>query len=394
METARAYIQLAHAIEAHFPGYIDSYFGPAEWKNVSKRPLSELAQEAADLFSQVQNLSPERCEWLATQVKSMQTVIAALASEPISYPDEVRGTYDIDPIQIPESRFEEAKKALEQLLPGVGSIDERLNQFRKQFIVPPEKVKELLAFILERLAVPVRKQYGLPAEESFDIELVKGKPWGAYNWYLGNYRSRIDLNTDLPTYLNFLPDIMAHEGYPGHHTEHVLKELHLSRQKGYAESQIILLNSPESVISEGIAVKALEMVLSEAEHQALLLELAQMAELKIGQTEIAAMCEVDRQSRQLRYVEGNAALLLHQEKKSQAEVIGYLQQYGLSTLERARKKLEFITHPSSRSYAYTYTVGGDLLDALFAKGDAQVWYSRLLKEAVTPGMLRGWITAA
>lgn len=387
METARAYIQLAFGIEQHFPGYVDAYFGPQAWKEVTKRPLGELAQEATDLLQQTQSLPFERRDWLATQVRSMQTVIAVLAGEPIGYRDEVRGTYDIDPVYVPEARFEEAKAVLEDLLPGSGHLDERLNAFRSRFVVPADKVKDLLTFVLERLAIPVRQRYALPSEESFGIELVNGRPWGAYNWYLGNYRSRIDLNTDLPTYLHKIPDTMAHEGYPGHHTERVLKEQYLSQ---YLESKIMLLNSPEAVISEGIAVKALEQIWSEAECQALLLELAQRVGLNIGESEVSMMREIDHQGGQLRYVSGNAALLLHQEKKSKTEVLNYVQHYALSTRERAQKTLEFITHPSTRSYIFTYTVGGDLLEALFAKGNAVAWFGRLLKEAITPGRVRAW----
>lgn len=395
METAKAYIRLAFAIEQHFPGYIDAYFGPEELRSSQKRPLTELVAEADELLRAVQGIEPlERRRWLGRQVESMQATLALLQGETMPYRQEVRRVYDIDPIQIPEARFDEAIVALDQLLPGSGDINTRLNAFRQLFVVPPERVEGVLALILQRLGERVRAIYPLPQGESFEIRLVNHRPWGAYNWYLGHYHSRIDLNTDLPTYLSGLPATLAHEGYPGHHTEHVLKEQHLYHQQGYLESSIFLLNSPESVLAEGIAVTAEEMVLSDAEQSALLLELAQSLKLPLGEAETQAMQAISKQSEVLRYVSGNAALLLYEEGKSEEEVLAYIQRYALATPQRAQKSLEFLKHPSSRSYAYTYTVGGDLLEQLLSKGDQQAWFGRLLREAVTPGMVREWIGAA
>ena len=73
------------------------------------------------------------------------------------------------------------------------------------------------------------------AGESFRYELVSDYPWGAYNWYLGDAHSLIQFNTDVPLNALGLLDICAHEGYPGHHTEAMLKEKHLYQEQGIAE---------------------------------------------------------------------------------------------------------------------------------------------------------------
>lgn len=431
-DVARHYIELAHGIEQHFPGYIDAYFGPEDWKPEAMLPLAELARQAEELARAVEGLGPgPRRAWLKAQVAAMQTTLALLQGEALPYREEVRRLYGVEAEAVPESRFEEAIAGLEDVLPGQGPVPERLEAFRQRFAVPRERVGEVLGILLERLGERVRGRYGLPREESFTVELVREQPWGAYNWYLGGYRSRIDLNTDLPTHLYSLPDTMAHEGYPGHHTEHVLKELRLYREQGHAEASILLINSPECVISEGIAVKARAMVLPEAEEAQWLLELAGYLGLGVGRAEVEAMQAAVRQQRTLKHVSGNAALLLHEEKRPEAEVLGYLRRYALATPERARKSLEFITNPTWRSYIFTYTAGGDLLDELFrvrgqipsgtdrgpyASGQipsgtdnrpyasrqipsgtaaeppyAEAWFRRLLEEPVTPGMVRAWI---
>src|SRR5690606_25247427 len=100
-----------------------------------------------------------------------------------------------------------------------------------------------------------------PAGESADIVLVNNQPWSGYNWYLGDLQSRIEINTDLPVRANALPDLVAHEIYCGHHTEHALKEAHRYRELGHGEASVALLTSAQAVISEGIATSAFDVLI-------------------------------------------------------------------------------------------------------------------------------------
>src|SRR4029453_13990141 len=89
--------------------------------------------------------------------------------------------------------------------------------------------------------------------------MVSDQPWSGYNWYLGGGHSRGDINTDLPIYAYRLTNLLAHEAYPGHHTEHAAKE-RLYREDGYAEFAFQLLNTPECVVWEGIATTGEKMI--------------------------------------------------------------------------------------------------------------------------------------
>ena len=66
--------------------------------------------------------------------------------------------------------------------------------------------------------------FGLPGDEDLRVSLVRDQPWGAYNWYDGGLRSRVDINTDLPIRASDLVHTVAHETFPGHHLEHAWKE--------------------------------------------------------------------------------------------------------------------------------------------------------------------------
>ena len=183
--------------------------------------------------------------------------------------------FDIYPELIPESQFEQGLALLDEALPGVGNLPDRLQGWRNWYQLVQEKSGLLLKFMQRAIVEALRRTQtfvNLPADEGIEVQMVSDKVYMGENWYLGNYRSRVELNTDLPTDLNGLLDFMCHEGYPGHHTEFVLKEQHLYRERGYLEQSILTIISPQSVISEGIATSACEMIFSPEEAEQWLAE--------------------------------------------------------------------------------------------------------------------------
>jgi hypothetical protein len=162
-DIARAYVELAHAIEQHNPGYIDGYYGPEEWKVTAKRPLVELALAAdalADKVAAIEN--QQRRRFLAAQVRAMQTSIALLQGKPIAYADEVRQLYDVEPVREPETTFDAAIARLDDLLPGSGDITAREQAFRAQFEVAQDRLLPLLDYIRAELGRRTRALFELP----------------------------------------------------------------------------------------------------------------------------------------------------------------------------------------------------------------------------------------
>jgi hypothetical protein len=384
-------------LEAHLPGFVDAYYGPVEWREaveaVGVRPVIELAREADDLAASIAadaSMDAQRRDFLARQMRAIQTCLHPLQGESLSLVDEAEGLYDITPAWTDEGIFDEAQRGLDDLLPPGGSLAERMAARRQALEIPVEQVKSLLAEICYELRQRTRARFPLPEDESFEVEFVKDQPWGGYNWYLGGCRSRIDINTDLPLRIAHLTGLLAHEGYPGHHTELANKEMRLVRERGWLEHTIALINSPSCAIAEGIATRALEILMSEEERIAWQAELFRQA----GYTHLDARREdaIDETGRKLAGIGGNAAFLLHDRGASDEDVIAYIQRFRLATPEEARKTLAFLRAPRNRSYIFTYHCGGELLDALFAaKGDRDAWFTRLLTEPVTPSQIRAWI---
>lgn len=388
MNIAERYVRLAHGIDAHVPHFIDGYSGSQEWADKTPRSPAELLKEAQAFLQAVEDVPDAgRREWLRTQGQAMHTHARLLTGEKVPFAEEVRGLYDIDPLTAPLDELDSALKAFEDALPGTGSATERLERLRDRVTLDNADVLRVAEPILHELRRRTADLYGLPAGENFTIHLVTDKPWGGYNWPLGNLKSLIELNTDLPVALTGLPDLLAHEGYPGHHTEHATKEARLVRELGWQEHHLQLLNAPECVVSEGVAVNALRTLMTRDEERDWLTgDLARVAGL--DPQDVQAMLTVNELQANLKGVNAEAAMRLFEDGHPEAEVLDFLRHYGGVDDARARKSLEFITQPTLRAYIFTYPVGAELVKGVLDR-EGTAGFRRLLREPVTPGQLRG-----
>lgn len=391
------YVRLGLRLERAVPGFVDGYFGPPDLKaevDGEGPPVpADLVRAALRLADALpaQGYDSMRAAYLARQVRAMETVSRQLAGETFSLVEEVERCFDVRVERTPEAVFEAALALYDAALPGDGSLAERMEAQRRRQELPRDKV-HLIPGLMTATMAEVRRRTAafvdLPNGEGVDIVTVTNQPWGAYNWYLGDYRSRIELNTDLPTNLAQLPETMAHEGYPGHHTEHALKEARLYRDQGHLENSILLINTPECVIAEGIATTAADMLFAPGEARA-------WVEQHIYPVVGLAPDDVDaealrRAGEMLAGVRGNAVFLLHVDGRSDDDVAAYLMRYSLLNEARARKALEFLKSPLWRAYAFTYIEGRRLMQPLLQGPDRHAVFHRLLTEPVYPSLLVEW----
>ena len=392
----RAYLRLAFQIDQLVPGFIDAYFGPPEWRAADEAdgaiPPADLHHNAKALLRDIATISDElRREWLTQQVTAMLTTLRRVEGDTLPFDEELRLVYDIHPQWTDEREFDDALRVIGDLLPGPEgeSLADRLEAWDARFDVPKEKLLPLLAACRDEAQRRTRQLFALPQGEKVILQIVENQPWSAYNWYLGDYRSRVDVNTDLPVRANSMLGLMTHEGYPGHHTEHAIKEQRLYRQQGRAEACIQLINAPECVISEGLADLAREIIFTEPELEAWL------RDEFYPQAGIVADVERDRAIahalRKLRPVSGNAAFLLHRDGADEQTVVSYLQHYGADTEKQARQSYRFISNPLFRSYVFNYHYGRELLDRYISAGDRIARFRTLLEQPLTPSRIERWI---
>jgi hypothetical protein len=375
LSAAEDYLLLGLRLGRHVDGLVDSYCGPPELKQQADAeepvPPEQLVADAAALRDRLDD------GWLRDQVTGCWTYARVLAGEQLSYSDEVEGCYGVRPWRTPETAFEEAHADLGELLPGDGTLLERRLAWRERQLCPGEKAVAVLGDLLPLLRARTAQLVDLPEGERVTLEPVTGEPWWAFNYYQGGLHSHVVVNTDVPTTGIDVLHLATHEVYPGHHTEHALKEQLLG-----VEETIQLVPTPQAVLSEGIAETGGDVVLDDAGREEAYAVVRKHG-LELPDPELAE--RVRRAMDVLGTVGLNVALMIHEDGASEEEGAEYAARWGLRPLEEARRSVAFVTDPTWRAYTITYSAGEDLCRAYVADDPAR--FRRLLTEHVRVGEL-------
>ena len=367
-KVARNYVELVLALGQHDSDYVDAYYGPPEWKTraaSAKKTLETIGSEAKQLRAVLPGAMPSRDEmdqlrreYLDRQLSALETRVRMLSGEKLKFDEESRALYDAVAPTLPESHFQEILEKLEPRIPGTGPLHERYEKWRKAFVIPADKLDAVFQAALKEARARTLAAIQLPAEESFKIEYVKNRPWGAYNWYQGNYRSIIQVNTDLPVYIDRAFDLAAHEGYPGHHVYNALLEKHLVRDRGWTEFCVYPLFSPQSLVAEGTANFGREVVLSGPERLAFEKEVLFPA-AGLDPAHADEYYAVQAMTKQLAFAVNEAARKYLDGEMKAAKAAAFLEKYGLLSPERARQRVRFIDQ--YRTYVINYNFGEEMV---------------------------------
>ncbi len=311
----------------------------------------------------------------------LHTAARSLAGEDVPYLDEVEGSYGVRPALVPEEALVAAHRRLDEALPGDGPVRDRMIAWRQRQLVPGEKLEALVRTLADDLRERTVAAFGLPEGEHVEWVLERDKPWSGFNYYLGDLRSRVAINVDLPVPSLSLPHLVAHEAYPGHHTEHCRKEVGLVRQRDHLEESIFLVGTPQCLVAEGLADLALESLVGPRPE-------AQVADhfRAAGVTYDADLvAEVAEAQATLSAARGNLALLLHDEGRPPDEVVAWAERWLLLPHDRATKQVSFVSDPTWRAYIFCYTEGVERCRAFVAGDPAR--FERLLTEQLLPSDL-------
>ncbi len=377
---AERYLVLGLQLGRHDEGIAETYFGPPELADaVESEPLVE-PRELVDRADAL--LAGLPSGWLPDQVRGLRTYAAVLAGEALSYADEVEACYGVRPHLTDESVFAAAHEALDRLLPGEGSVAERHRSWEESMRVPADAVEAAVVAVIQEARRQTRGIVELPEGEEVAVEIVRDVPWLAFCEYLGDFRSRISVNVDLPMSGVELLVLALHETYPGHHTERCCKEQALVRRLGLLEETLVLVPTPQSLIAEGIATIAPELLLEGDGASAL----ADVVRREAGvDVDLDLALAVEHALVPCRWANVNAALQLHEDGADEADVQAYLERWGLVTPEMAAHLIRFMQEPTSRSYIVTYPAGRELARSYV--GTDPTRFRRLLTEQVRVGEL-------
>jgi hypothetical protein len=371
-DLAERYVKLVLAVGVHDADYVDSYYGPPEWREAAtaeQRGVAELEADAAALLAAIESRPPAagsdalvqlRHQYLKRQVESLRSRLAMLRGERFTFDVESKLLYDAVAPTHTEQEFEATLEALAQRLPGDGTVLERYQAFRARFEIPKDRLPAVFDAAIEGCRSRTLEHIDLPAGETFTLEYVTDKSWSGYNWYQGNYRSLIQINTDLPIYIDRAIDLACHEGYPGHHVYNMLLEQHLVRERGWQEHTVYALFSPQSLIAEGTANYGIEVAFSDDERRAFERDVLFPA-AGLDVKEVDRFYDVMELVEKLSYAGNEAARRYRDGKIDAAAAAKWNETYSLMSPERAAQRVRFVDQYGA--YVINYNLGKDLVAA-------------------------------
>ncbi|MGO4446281.1 DUF885 domain-containing protein [Mycobacterium sp. 2YAF39] len=390
----REYLLLGLRFDRVEEGYVDSFTGDPELRRIV---AAEPSPQAADLARQAEKLLDElnagsdleqgRAEFIGAHLRALACAGRKFAGEDVGFVDEVEAYFDVRIGKGDPDQYRQAHAKLDDALGGAGPLAERMADYRAGEEVPPDRLEECIHAFSSALRDRVRAEYPLSDAETITYEVVTDKPWSGFNYYLGNYTSTVAVNADLKQQMANLPRLVAHESYPGHHTEHCRKEAGLVAGKGQAEQTIFLVNTPQCLMAEGLADLALYAAIGPSWGDWAGEIYADLG-LSFDGDRAQAVSEA---AAALADVRQDAALMLHDEHRDVDDVVEFLKRWLLVDDERARQMLRFLSSPLWRAYTSTYIEGYRLLRGwLEARPDdvslAQR-FGRLLDEPLIPSTL-------
>jgi hypothetical protein len=401
---AERYVRLVLALGVHDADYVDAYYGPVEWRKdteTSRLSLQEIDTRAQALTRELAAAAPAptayelvhlRHQYLSRQLEALRTRVSMLQGRRLRFDEESKALYDAVAPTHTEADFEKVLADLDRKLPGHGPLLQRYDAFRSRYVIPRERLDATFKAAIDGCRARTLPHVTLPAGESFTVEYVTNKSWSGYNWYQGNYRSVIQVNTDLPIYVDRAVDLACHEGYPGHHVYNVLLEKNLVRDRGWLEFSVYPLFSPQSLIAEGTADYGIDVAFPPAER----LSFERQVIFPAAGLDPAGAAEyydvltvVDR----LSYAGNEAARRYLDGEIDATAAADWLERYGLFSAPRAAQRVRFFDQ--YRSYVINYNLGRDMVARYIESQDgdrsssARRWqvFERLLSSPRLPSEL-------
>ena len=376
-DAAEQYVRLVLAMGEHDADYVDAYYGPPAWREearAAKRSLAAIHASAialretlAGIDRPVEAIESLRLDYLRRQTDALIARAEMLQGRRFTFDEESEALYDAVAPTHGEDYFRALNAAIDQEVPGDGSLASRVEAFRAQFVIPREKLDAVFSAAIDVCRTMTVAHMPLPDGESFTVEYVNGKSWSGYNWYQGQFRSLIQVNTDLPIFIDRAIDLACHEGYPGHHVYNALLEQKLVRERGWVEFSVYALFSAQSLIAEGSANYGIEVAFPADERVSMerdtLFPIAGLDPARASQ-----YYRVYDLISRTGYAGNDAARQYLDGLITADQAAEWLTTYALMEPARARQRVKFIDQ--YRSYVINYNLGKDLVRN-YVEGGAQ-----------------------
>jgi hypothetical protein len=274
---AEGYVRVALQLAQHNPDLVDDWRGAAGWRPGPREPVQPLVERVEGLrralarhAASAEGADRDRVAYLDGQLTALGTAAHRLMGRSAGLDEEARdmlgltAAFGADAASLAGSR-----DALAALWPGPGSLATRYAAYRAALTVPAPRVEGVLRVALAACRRVAAESIPLPDDERIDLVLGSGSQWDGFARYLGNHRTRIEINRDAALDVTRALRLACHEGYPGHHLQYMLIDDELVRRRGWKEFGLAPGFGPHLLVTEGAAEAGADVAFPPAPRTAL-----------------------------------------------------------------------------------------------------------------------------
>ncbi|MHA2049935.1 MAG: hypothetical protein ACW986_09995 [Promethearchaeota archaeon] len=389
-EFGKNYLLLGLRIGKLIDGYVESYYGPPELKEIVDKENPYSPKNLLSICNGLQQDLPNqgftdiRIKLLNKMLGAMETSLNVANGKNIPYLEQINRFYDIKPELVDDSIFYKAAEKLDEFYSGSGSLSDCINGLEKQCAIPAERIEETYNHAFQIVQTRTKELFPdlLPNDEEINVKIVKNQYWSADAIYLGNFKSQIEINADISINWTIILILATHEGYPGHHTEMSVKEKSLYLEKQQFEHSLVSYQVPKMTVSEGIAETAIDVLFSPIE--AVTIGLEEICPNPETEYHLDALIANFNAEGAYAAMKNYLAFHAHVNGWSDERLLKYGLDFGIFSENVIKSLLKFIHDPIGSTYAFTYHIGKMLIKKKYGERPSPADFKQLLTSQFLP----------
>ena len=263
------YAQAALRLAQHNGSLVDAWRGPGRLEPGPRGPVKQIAADIAALLDDAARAGADissaeeqaRLRYLTLQLKALRFAADALLGRTASVDEQAKEEFALELPPFDAAAMQRPLAEIARLLPGKGTLAERVNDLRRRIRMPEDLRGEVFEAALSACKDVSAPIIPLPANEGFALnfsEFAQHAGWDGYARHAGDFRTEIWINEEVPLDVSRAVRLACHEGYPGHHVQHVLiDQLNESRQ--WMELRLTPAFGRHLLLTEGAAEVASDL---------------------------------------------------------------------------------------------------------------------------------------
>lgn len=283
---AEAYVRAALKLSQHDPALVEQWRGPESWTPGPRRPVAELEQDVDALQRRIQIAASDmssgieyaRVQYLAGQIRGLRYAVDRQLGRASSIDDQARDEFNVTFPPLDRAAIDRAHQQLHLALPGSAPLADRVAALRRATAVPRERRLAVLTRAVDACRAALPPALPLPDDERVELSFKTRMPWDAFARYQGQHRTEIEINDDGALDVSRAVRLACHEGYPGHHIQHLLID-RLFAERRWPELLLTPGFGPQLLLTEGAAEVGADLALPARQRDELYRTLFAMADL-------------------------------------------------------------------------------------------------------------------